>query len=263
MTLRLLLSLPLLTSSFAGHFFQENSTNSTSRPSADYQQQETTRLASLLKSSDEDVRLDAVVRLSALRTPGAAAALKVASGDQSEKVRAASITGLGATGVPSNAPIVATRLSQDKSLMVRKSAAYALGKLKSQESSSALRAALHDKDPEVRSAVVVALGEYGDPADIEALTSALSDTASFVQEQAARALGRFGRSSASAVPTLIRLLSGNGPHGVRLHAAIALGQIGERSALPALMAASRDRDPYLSKAAMEAVKLIESRNEPP
>jgi HEAT repeat protein len=108
---------------------------------------------------------------------------------------------------------------------------------------------------------VVALGEYGDAADISALTGALSDPASFVQEQAARALGRFGRASASAVPSLIKMLSGNGSHGVRLHAAIALGQIGERSALPALTAASRDRDPYLSKAAMESIKLIESRKD--
>ena len=260
LTLRLLLSLPLLTSSLAGQVNQENPAHSTSRPSADYLQQETTRLASLLNSSDEEVRLDAAIRLSALRTPDAAAALRVASTDGSEKVRAAAITGLGATGDPSNAPIVATRLSQDKSLLVRKSAAYALGKLKSQESSSALRASLHDKDLEVRGAAVVALGEYGDAADIAALTSALSDPASFVQEQAARALGRFGRSSALAVPALIKMLSGNGPHGVRLHSAIALGQIGERSALAALTAATHDPDPYLSKAAMEAIKSIESRD---
>jgi HEAT repeat protein len=261
LTLRLLLSLPLLTSEFAGHAVQEPSPQTTSPPSVDYIQKYTTRLAALLKSSDEEVRLDAVIRLGSLRTTGAAAALKIAAGDQSEKVRAASITALGATGDSSNDAIVAARLSQDKSLFVRKSAAYALGRLKSPESSAALREALHDKELEVRGAAAVALGEYGEPADVAALTAALSDTVPFVQEQAARALGRFGRASTSAVPLLIKLLSGTGPHGLRLHAAVALGQIGERSALPALRSASHDRDPYLSKAAMQAIRLIESRTE--
>jgi HEAT repeat protein len=261
LTLWLLLSLPLLIPAFAGHEVQENSPHNTSRPSADYLERETTRLVSLLNSAEQEVRLDAVIRLSALRTSGAAAALRIAARDESEKVRAASITGLGATRDSSNAPQVAARLSQDKSALVRKSAAYALATLKTPESSSALRAALRDMDLEVRGAAAVALDEYGDPADVAALTGALSDAAPFVQEQAARALGRFGRASASAVPAIITLLSGNAPHGVRLHAAIALGQIGERSALPALTAASQDRDPYLSKAAIQAIKLIESRRE--
>lgn len=261
LTLWLLLSLPLLTPAFAGPAVQENSSSSHPRPSAEYLERETVRLASLLNSPDQEVRFDSVIRLAALRTPGAAAALRIASSDESEKVRAASITGLGASGDSSNAPTVAARLSQDKSVLVRKSAAYALGKLKTQESASALGAALHDKDLEVRGAAAVALGEYGDPAVIATLTGALSDTAAFVQEQSARALGRFGRASASAVPTLITLLTGDAAHGVRLHVAIALGQIGERSALPALKAASHNPDPYLSKAALQAIKLIEGRQE--
>lgn len=260
LTLWVLLSLPLLTPAFARYAVQQNSSAGHSRSSADYLEKETARLASLLKSPEQEVRLDSVIRLAALRTPAAAAALRIASSDQSEKVRAVSMTGLGATGDSSNAPTASARLSQDKSVLVRKSAAYALGKLKTQESAAALIAALRDKDLEVRGAAAVALGEYGDAAVIAALIGALSDTAAFVQEQSARALGRFGRASASSVPTLISLLTGDAP-GVRLHAAIALGQIGERSALAALKAASHHRDPYLSEAALKAIKLIEGRRE--
>ncbi len=226
----------------------------------DYIERETLRLTSLLNSREEEVRLDTVIRLSALHTPGAAGALASASSDPSERVRAAAIVGIGNWSDPSFAPIVAARLQADKSVLVRKSAAYALGKLKSDQSVAALTSALRDKDLEVRGAAAVALGEYEDPAAIAALIGGLSDKSEFVREQSARALGRYGRASAPAVSTLIKLLTTDAGHGVKLQAAIALGQIGDRSALPALEKATHDKDPYVSRAATEALKTIaESR----
>ena len=228
----------------------------------DYKERETLRLASLLTSREEEVRLDTVIRLSSLHTPAAARALASASSDQSARVRAAAIVGLGNCGDSSFAPIVAGRLLEDKIFFVRKCAAYALGKLRSDQSVRALTSALHDKDLEVRGAAAVALGEYEsqDPTAIAALTAALSDTSEFVRERSARALGRYGRASASAVPTLIRLLTGDAGHGVKLQAATALGEIGDRSALPSLEKAIHDKNPYVSRAAAEALKRItESR----
>lgn len=93
-----------------------------------------------------------------------------------------------------------------------------------------------------------------------ALIASLADKSAFVQERAARALGRYGRAAASAVPSLIKLITTDAIHGVKLHAVIALGQIGDRSALPALEKATHDKDPYVSRAATEAIKRIaESR----
>jgi HEAT repeat protein len=222
----------------------------------DFKARETLRLTSLLKSPEEEVRLDTVIRLSALRTPGAAGALASAASDQSERVRAAAIVGIGNCGDTAFAPIVIARLLEDKSIPVRKSAAYALGKLRYDQSVAALTSALHDKDLEVRGAAAVSLGEYEGPAAITALIAALSEKSEFVQERAARALGRYGPASASAVSTLMKLLTGDAVHGVKLHAAIALGQIGDRSAVPALEKAARDKDPYVSRAALEALKTI-------
>jgi len=228
----------------------------------DYKEREALRLTSLLDSRDEEVRLDTVIRLASLRTAAAGRALASASSDQSARVRAAAIVGIGNSGDPSFAPIVAARLLEDKSLFVRKCAAYALGKLRSDQSVTALTSGLRDKDLEVRGAAAVALGEYEshDPTAIAALTAALSDTSEFVRERSARALGRYGRASASAVPTLIRLLTTDPGHGVKLQAAIALGEIGDRSALPDLETATHDKNPYVSRAATEAVKrIVESR----
>ena len=228
-----------------------------SQPSPDdFKTRETLRLISLLKSSDEEVRLDTTIRLSSLRTPGAAGALASAASDQSERVRAAAIVGIGNCGDAAFVPIVAARLLEDKSVHVRKSAAYALGKLRTNQSVVALTSALHDKDLEVRGAATVSLGEHEDPAAITALIAALSDKSGFVQERAALALGHYGRASAPAVSTLIKLLATDTRHGVKLHAAIALGQIGDRSALPALEKATHDKDPYVSRAATEALKRI-------
>ena len=226
----------------------------------DYKNRETLRLTSLLNSPEEEVRLDTVIRLSALRTPGSAGALASAASDSSARVRAAAIVGIGHCGDPSFAPIVAAHLAADKSVLVRKSAAYALGKLKSNQSIAALTAALQDKDLEVRGAAAVSLGEYEDPSAMTALTASLADKSAFVQERAARALGRYGRAAASAVPSLIKLITTDAIHGVKLHAVIALGQIGDRSALPPLEKATHDKDPYVSRAATEAIKRIaESR----
>jgi HEAT repeat protein len=176
--------------------------------------------------------------------------------DKSEGVVAAAITGLGKLSDQGLVPLLAAPLASDKRVMVRKSAAYALGRFKIPDSTAALLGALRDKDLEVRGAAVVALGEHEDPAVIQPLIQALSDDSAFVREQAARSLGRRGRASASAVPALTRRLESDDATSVRLHAAEALGQIGDRSALPSLERASHDPNPYLSKAALASIKLI-------
>lgn len=219
-------------------------------------QSEIERYTSQLKSSDEEARREATLMLVALETPATIPALTSALNDTSERVRALAITGLARLGDSSLVSIIAARLAQDKKPFVRKSAAYALGKLGSAEGTAALVAALKDKDIEVRCAAAVALGEYSDASAIAPLTVALQDKSEFVRAQSARALGANGRAAAAAVPSLVRLLASDKDQNVRRHAATALGQIGERSALPALERAARDHDPYLSQAADEAIKLL-------
>jgi HEAT repeat protein len=220
---------------------------------------EIARLSDKLKSSDEEERRDAVRRLAALESPAATALIPAMVNDPSERVRASAIAALGATGDTSSAPAIANRLAQDKSIFVRKTAAYALGRLRTPAATGPLVAALKDKSDEVRGAAAVALGEYKDGAAILPLISALSDKNDFVRGRSARALGINGPAAAAAVPRLIRIIETDKEHYARHEAVIALGMIGDRSALPALTVASRDPSPYISSAALSAIRSIEKK----
>ncbi|HKG21078.1 MAG TPA: HEAT repeat domain-containing protein [Blastocatellia bacterium] len=219
------------------------------------------RLSDKLKSSDEEERRDAVRGLAALETQAANALVAAMVNDPSERVRASAIAALGAAGDAAYVPAIASRLAQDKSIFVRKTAAYALGRLRAPSGTGPLVAALKDKSDEVRGATAVALGEYSDGAAILPLISALSDKNDFVRGRSARALGSNGPAAARAVPSLIQIIETDGEHYVRQEAVVALGMIGDRSALPALYRASRDPSPYLSSAALSAIRSIEKNKE--
>jgi HEAT repeat protein len=219
---------------------------------------EIARLNTQLNSSDEEERRSAVLALSALETLAARESLVAALQDRSDRVRAAAITGLGRLDDPSLATIIAPLLSKDKSAFVRKSAAYAIGRLRSPAGTAALVAALGDKEFEVRGAAAVALGEYSDAQAVGPLIRALSDKSEFVRAHAAHALGGNGRAAVSAVPSLIRMLTSDPDLEPKRQAAYALGQIGDPSALHALRAAVRANDPHLSSAALTAIENIKN-----
>ncbi len=220
---------------------------------------EVARLSGQLNSSDEEERRSAVLTLAALEHAAARNALISALADKSERVRAAAVTGLGRFEDAGLATIVAPLVTKDKSAFVRKSAAYALGRMRSPAGTAALVAALRDKEIEVRGAAAVALGEYPDAQAIEPLTAALADKSEFVRAQSARSLGANTRAAARAVPSLIRVLTSDQELEPKRQAAAALGQIGDRSALPALEAAVRAPDPHLSSAALTAIERIKQQ----
>lgn len=220
---------------------------------------EIARLNVQLNSTDEEERRSAVLTLATLETEAARSLLISALGDRSERVRAAAVTALGEFGDPALATAVAPLLLKDKSIFVRKSAAYTLGRLRSQAGTAALVIALKDKDVEVRGAAAFALGEYADAQAIEPLARALTDKSEFVRAQSARALGANGRAAVRAVPNLIRALTSDSEYEVKRQAASALGEIGDSSALPALEAARRAHDPYLSSAALTAIEKIKQQ----
>ena len=218
---------------------------------------EITRLKAALTSSDEEERRNAVLALATIATPAAATALATVLNDPSAQVRAAAVTGLGYSGDSTHAPAAAALLARDKEVFVRKAAAYTLGRLRGPAATTALIEALKDKEVEVRSAAALALGEYANPSAIEPLIGSLSDKSDFVRAQAAHALGINRSAARAATPTLINLLDTDKSLEVKREAAIALGLIGDRSALPALNRAERDGNPYLSRAALDAIKQIE------
>jgi HEAT repeat protein len=216
-------------------------------------------LAGRLKSSDEEERRDAALKLASMDEAAAAPALTDALEDSSEKVRSVAATGLASLGDPASIQPLTARLAKEKkSPFMRKTIAYALGQFKSQQATPTLVALLKDKEAEVRGAAAVALGEYEDAAAVGPLTAALTDKSDFVRAYSANALGVNRRAAAGAVRELIRLLARDKDNEVRRQAAIALGRIGDPSSTPALHQAALDEDPYLSQAAREAIRLIEA-----
>ncbi|HWP45505.1 MAG TPA: HEAT repeat domain-containing protein [Blastocatellia bacterium] len=223
--------------------------------------EEVAQLASRLDSSDEQERIDAAVKLAMLGTPLAIPALTSALDDREERVRAIAIDGLVMIGDPQVLPLLTNRLERDRSVFVRKSAAYAIGRLGSRLGTPALLAALKDKNAELRGAAVVALSKYRDPAAVPGLIQALSDKDSFVRAHAALALGNNGRAAIQATPHLIRLLDSDPSNEVKREAATALGYIGDPSALESLERAKLSSDYLLSQAALSAIKRIRESRE--
>jgi HEAT repeat protein len=209
-----------------------------------------------LKSSDQEERREAAVRLSGLDGDAALSALTSALTDASPGVRALVLAGLGERSEESVVPLVAARLTSDKDAFVRKAAAYALGRFSGTGRTAALVEALKDKDLEVRGAAAVSLGDHPDAAALAPLAASLSDKSAFVRAQAARALGVNGSAATQAVSALIRLLASDPDVEVKRQAATAVGSIGDRSALPALERASDDRDTYLAQAARDSITMI-------
>lgn len=117
--------------------------------------------------------------------------------------------------------------------------------------------ALQDKYWPVRYHAACALGKIKEPTAIPDLISVWKDSHEIywkVRERAGKALVEIG---STAVPALIALMQEKG-HGVRRHAASALGDIGDPSAVLALTAALHDEDKVLRYRAREAIEKIKS-----
>ena len=222
-----------------------------------------------LSSTEIEDRRDALMQLRALQRPEASRAALAALNDPVPIVRAtAAAAVLWLPGDESAASLIP--LLGDKDEFVRQQTAYALGKTRSHSAVAALIELLTDKKDSVRGAAAVALGEIADATAVTSLAAVLNQQAGFpskkggkskpeknpfVLRAAARSLGQIGNRAGS--PALITVLQDEKTVAdVRREAAIALGAIGDASAIPALQDATTARDPYLAQAAHEAIRKI-------
>lgn len=120
-------------------------------------------------------------------------------------------------------------LCADPMPAVRAAAAAALGDLGYKEASPTVAGLLSDEAVIVRAAAADALGLIEDERSAEALERALGDTSNYYR----------GSSL-----------------WVRVHYVDALGKIGARSSVPALVACFEDRDPAVRAASLEALREI-------
>ena len=174
---------------------------------------------------------------------------------------------------PDDAAAALLPLLQDRDEFVRQEAAYALGAARSRTAVAALAALLAgDKKPGVRGAAAVALGLIGDESAVIPLTEALgrrlpaagllnrirrrkTEENEFVRRAAALSLGQI--RSRAAVPALIAVLvDERAGDDVRREAARSLGLIGDRAAVQALRSVLTARDPYLARIAYESLLKI-------
>ncbi len=169
-----------------------------------------------------------------------------------ESVRAAAATALGKMGDPAAVDGLLRALADDRSALVRRSAAGALGELRESRAGEALVAALDDPAPEVRQAAVLALAQLKWGAAGSALAHRLQvDGDAQVRELAAYALGELGATQ--WVAALARALAKDASSRVRLNAAEALGKVEAAGALDLLVTALEDRDVHVREAVVVAL----------
>jgi HEAT repeat protein len=215
-----------------------------------------------LNSGNDEDRRDALIQLKAMRAPEAARACLPGLTDPNPMVRAVAASAVSSLPADEAVPALLPLLA-DKDEFVRREVVYALGHTRSRKATSTLIELLQtDKEESVRAAAVVGLGEIGDETAVVPLSGILSGPAKGKREQnvfilraAAEALGLIG--SRAGVPALIATLSNDRlDSDIRREAAQALGRIGDPAAVPVLHNAASATDPYLASTAVDALKMI-------
>ena len=202
-----------------------------------------------LENRDARVRAqaaDALGRVETAERGAALSALTRAVDDEHPSVRYAALLSLGELAAGSAADAVAARLGDGEPL-VREAAAIALGQLGAGGGArawSALESALRAGEPEVRFQAVASLAEIDAARAAPLVVALLDDDDAKVRAQAAAALGDSGERRYA--DRIARLLDDS--DDVRNEAALALARLGDRRAVPTLVAALAVADRALDAA---------------
>jgi len=184
-----------------------------------------------LVSDDPAVRSEAAIGLGQARSKEAVDALIASLNDPEETVRVNVIRALGDIGdTKAIDPIVP--FVGDRQSAVRMAACQALGALRDARGVPALEKALYDQDESIRIVAARALGDLPGPESLEVLMRvALQDASERIRSHVVKVVG--ARRTREAVPKLESALRAESDL-VRANAAMALGEIGDRSSLPVL-----------------------------
>jgi HEAT repeat protein len=199
-----------------------------------------------LKSDSVHVREAAAGGLGLTGRAEAIAPLAAALGDAEWRVREAALRALGNCGEGAGASVLRALQTGDDSM--RAEATGIAARLKPPGAFEALSASLADADPSVRYRAVVALGTLGDRRATPVLISILTQESSTMRNCAIEGLAML--RDVRAVPALAACLENGSKRGIeeadweeeRSLAAVALGGIGDGSALAALQKAARNAD---------------------
>ena len=143
---------------------------------------------------------------------------------------------------------------KSENVMVRNNAIYYLGKNREKLAAPMLIELLNNDQPkEIRLNAIEALGKIEEDSSVEALVALLNEEDKEIKMAACDALGMI--KNAKAAGHLIRILQ---DEDIRLTAIWALGNIGDKNAVPALTTLLDDKDKYVSSNAAKALKKIGS-----
>ncbi|MBN2188791.1 MAG: HEAT repeat domain-containing protein [Chitinispirillaceae bacterium] len=168
-------------------------------------------------------------------------------------LRRSLIEALGETGDHSYYPLLKALLGGSEPAMIRKSAAYALGRLKDRRAVPPLIGLLADKNPHLRTRAVEALGEIGSNEAYGPVMSLAADGSGFVRQKVMESLGKLANSDC------LHLLENalNDPDAkVSEAAAQAMGELGVPAAVPLLRKYLCDAGPRSRGAAVAALGRI-------
>ena len=184
-------------------------------------------LHNLMNKGDEDVRAYTVEALGTVGNDMAVEDLIDSLSDKNELVRIKVAEILGDINEKSAALDIAKKGLNDDKDMVRWMSAWALGKLRAEDTTEDLISSLDDENPWVRGTSAWALGRIGDKKSVKQLETLTDDRNSWVRIQAVRALGMI--SDESSTLYVLKALSDKNKI-VRSSAAWSLGLIGDERA---------------------------------
>ena len=208
-------------------------------------------IVATLTVTEKAYRNAAILALRRIGRPGLSALVRELRSPSVLMRQGAAAALVGIASGAADAPLV--EALGDTDMSVRASAARALGWRDNLTAIEPLVGALGDDDWHVVDAAVEGLGEVGVGA-IARLVGVLAepDRDPTVQYQVARALAAMGRP---AVPELIRTLSRPEP-GVQKWCAVALGEIGDASAVGALRELAESSDSDVGRVAEEQIRVL-------
>lgn len=202
--------------------------------------------------------------LQALRPLRCAAALPTARSlldDAEPAVRAAAVELIAWLKPPEDLPRLAQLAGDDAAPAVRRAALAALAFAPADApgvDAVLARSLREEADWSLREAAAATLVRLRWPALRPALQAALEDSHWQVRLLAARALGRLGRAAAPALPALIAQLDRPVPN-LRKEVVIALGEVGDPAARPALLGVADDLNPDVRKLARLALTALDAK----
>ena len=193
----------------------------------------------------EAVKVEAIEAIGMLRDTGVMPRLlDHLSREPGPRVRGQIVDVLGELGGEQAWSVLCTLLQTDPSPVVRGQAAVALGRLRDSGARAVLEERLRDEpETHTRLAFLQGLGLLGDPAALPTVLHLFSTTTEpLLRQGAARTMGLLGDHRATT-PLVAALYEPSVPPDLRQAIAIALEQLRDPSAIPALAGLLDDPDP--------------------